>query len=129
MITLSFLKLLENNSLGVIDTDLFFQKLTLDKVGVYISDIGDPITRGSRTTQSFELYSRGKTDVEGYQKLEAILDFMKAVYSTACTLPPVPPISSKEYKNVTIKPLSTITNVGLDAKQRSIYVIQGQITL
>lgn len=129
MITLSFLKLLQDNSLGVIDQDLFFQKLTLDKYGVYISDVGDPIARGSRTTQSFELYARGKTDVEGYQKLEAILDFMKQIYSTGCTLPPVPPISSKEYKNVTIKPLSTITNMGLDAKNRTIYVVQGQITL
>lgn len=40
MITLSLLKFIENNGLGVIDQDLFWQKLTLDKVGIYIADIG-----------------------------------------------------------------------------------------
>lgn len=127
MITLSFLKLLENNGFGTIDTDLFFQKLTLDKKGLYISNIGDPYTRGQRKTQSFELYARGINDVDGYKKLEDVLDFLQASYSTVCTLPPVPPITTKEYKNVTILPLSTITNVGLDANNRIIYSITGQI--
>lgn len=127
MITLSFLKLLEDNDFGVIDNDLFFQKLTLDKKGLYIADIGDSLTRGQRRTQSFELLARGNNDTDGYKMLSDILDFLRESYSEVCELPAVPPISSTEYTNVTILPTSTITNVGLDANNRIIYSITGQI--
>lgn len=128
MITLSFLKLLEDEGFGTIDTDLFFQKLTLDKKGLYIADIGDPLSRGVRKTQSFELYARGSNDVDGYKKLVDLLDWMKEAYGTICNLPSVPPISTDEYSNVTIQPTSSITNVGLDANNRIIYSLTGQIT-
>jgi len=36
MITLSLAKHLEDEDFGVIDTDIFYQKLTLDKKGIYI---------------------------------------------------------------------------------------------
>ena len=127
MITLSFLKLLENNGFGTIDTDLFFQKLTLDKKGLYISDIGDPIEKHKKRTQSFELYARGDNDVWGYKKLTEILDFLQDSYSTVCTLPSVPPITTDDYEKVTILPTGNITNVGLDSVGRIIYSIQGQI--
>lgn len=126
MITLSFLKLLENEGFGVIDTDLFFQKLTLDKKGLYIADIGDPITRGVRLSQSFELFARGNSDVDGHKKLSQVLKFLKDSYSI-CDLPAVPPMTEDGYANVTIKPTSSITNVGLDDNNRIIYSIQGQI--
>lgn len=126
MVTLSFLKLLENNGFGTIDQDLFFQKLTLDKKGLYISDIGDPLTRGQRRSQSFELYARGENDVWGYKTLTEILDFMKDNYSE-CELPSVPPITTDGYSNVTILPTGGITNVGLDDNNRIVYAIQGQI--
>jgi len=129
MITLSFLKLLEDEGFGTIDVDLFFQKLTLDKTGIYIADIGDPISRGSRMTQSFELLARGNTDVDGYKNLVNILNWMKNNYSNVCSLPPVPPITATGYNNVTMLPLSTITNVGLDGNNRIIYSLQGQIIL
>lgn len=128
MVTLSFLKLLEDEGFGTIDTDLFFQKLTLDKKGLYIADIGDPLSRGVRKTQSFELYARGNNDVDGYKNLIDILNWMKEAYGTICELPPVPPISTDEYSNVTIQPTSSITNVGLDANNRIIYSLTGQIT-
>jgi len=127
MITLSFLKLLEDNGFGTIDTDLFFQKLTLDKVGVYITDIGDPVARNSRDTQSYELLVRGKTDVEGYKLLKDIRKFIISNYSTTCELPPVPPITTEEYTNVELSKPSTITNVGLDATKRVIYSLTGTI--
>jgi len=127
MITLSFLKLLEDNDFGEIDTDLFFQKLTLDKKGLYIADIGDSLTRGQRRTQSFELLARGDNDTDGYKMLSDILDFLRECYSDVCELPAVPPISSTVYTNVTILPTSTITNVDLDGNNRIIYSITGQI--
>lgn len=61
MITLSLLKFIENNGLGVIDQNLFWQKLTLDKDGIYIADIGQTKERGGRNVVQFELYSRGVT--------------------------------------------------------------------
>ena len=126
MITLSFLKLLENEGFGTIDTDLFFQKLTLDKKGLYIADIADPMTRGVRKSQSFELYARGDSDVSGYKMLADVLQFMQDSYADVCDLPSVPPISDVSYDNVTILPSSSITNVGLN-NGRIIYSIQGQI--
>lgn len=127
MITLSFLKLLENEGFGTIDVDLFFQKLTLDKKGVYIADIGDPVAKGSRDTQSYELLARGNNDVEGYQLLTAIRKFLIQNYSNICELPPVPPITTEGYTNVELSKPSTITNVGLDAQNRIIYSMTGTI--
>lgn len=127
MITLSFLQLLQDNGFGVLDESLFFQKLTLDKEGIYISDIGEPIGRGSRDVQSFELYARGKNDIEGYKLLTEIRDFLKNSYSAICELPPVPQHNVEGYKNITLSKPSTITNVGLDANNRTIYSLQSQI--
>lgn len=125
--TLNFLQLLQDNNLGVLDEDLFWQELALGETGVYIADIGAPITRGSRITYNFEMYARGEDKVDGYQRLQAILAFMYQIYSTTCTLPPVPKYDALAVPKATIKPLSTITTVGLDAEDRNIYSISGQI--
>lgn len=127
MITLSFLKLLENEGFGTIDVDLFFQKLTLDKKGVYIADIGDPVERHGRDTQSYELLVRGANDVDGYKKLVEIRKFLIQNYSSICELPAVPPITTEVYTNVELSKPSTITNVGLDAQNRIIYSMTGTI--
>ncbi len=126
MITLQLLKYLENNGFGTIDQDLFFQKLTLDKEGIYISDIGQASSRDKRRVQAFELYSRGKNDIEGYKKLDAIIKFLNDSYEV-CQLPAVPPIVDNPISNVAIMPMSTITNAGLDAKNRIIYSATGTI--
>ena len=127
MITLSFLKLLENEGFGTIDVDLFFQKLTLDKKGIYIADIGDPVPRRSRDTQSYELLARGNSDVDGYKNLKAIRKFLIQNYSTICELPAVPPVTTEVYTNVELSKPSTITNIGLDAQNRIIYSMTGTI--
>ena len=127
MITLSFLKLLENEGFGTIDVDLFFQKLTLDKTGVYIADVGDPVERHQRDTQSYELLVRGSNDVSGYQKLKAIRKFLATEYQNICELPAVPPVTTESYTNVELSKPSTITNVGLDAQNRVIYSMTGTI--
>jgi len=127
MITLSFLKLLENEGYGEIDSDLFFQKLTLDKKGIYISDIGDGVPKGSRDTQSYELLSRGTNDIDGYKRLLDIRRFLIRNYSSICELPEVTPITTEAYTNVELSKPSTITNVGLDADNRIIYSMTGTI--
>lgn len=126
MITLSLLKHIENGKFGKIDKDLFFQKLALDKKGVYISDVGSQTPRGGRYAQGYELYSRGSSDVDGYKRLAAIIKYLNDSYGV-CRLPAVPPVTDKEYKNVTIMPLSTITTVGEDANGRMIYSASGII--
>lgn len=127
MITLSFLKLLEGEGFGTIDVDLFFQKLTLDKNGVYIADIGDPVERHGRDTQSYELLVRGKNDVDGYKLLKNIRKFLVGEYQNICELPAFPPITTEVYANVELSKPSTITNVGLDAQNRIIYSMTGTI--
>lgn len=129
MLTLSFLKLLEDEGFGTIDGDLFFQKLTLDKKGIYIADIGEPGQRHGRDTQSYEMLARGSSDValDGYKKLLAIRKFLITEYQNICELPAVPPITTEVYTNVELSKPSTITNVGLDANNRVIYSMTGTI--
>lgn len=127
MITLSLLKLLENEGFGTIDVDLLFQKLTLDKKGVYIADIGTANAKGIRETQGYELLVRGNSDVDGYKKLNEIRQYLRDEYQNICELPAVPPITTKTYTNVELTKPSSITNVGLDAQNRIIYSISGTI--
>jgi hypothetical protein len=129
MITLSLLKFIENNGLGVIDQDLFWQKLTLDKVGIYIADIGQTKERGGRNVVQFELYSRGNSDVDGYKRLQAILDLLNNNY-VVCNLPSVQSgsgVITEGFSNVTIMPPSSISNYGLDSQGRIIYSATGTL--
>lgn len=129
MITLSLLKFIENNGLGVIDQNLFWQKLTLDKVGIYIADIGQTKERGGRNIVQFELYSRGSNDVDGYKRLQAILDLLNNNY-VVCALPSVQSGSqtiTEGFSNVTIMPPSSISNYGLDSQGRIIYSATGTL--
>lgn len=135
MITPHILQLLQENGLGTFaikgneegDDLLFLEKLPLAKEGVFIMSRGTPLTRGQRTTQSFDLYARGSDDIVGAQRLEAILSFFEANYPV-CTLPPVPKISEKQYKNTIILPTSNLSNIGQDSADRVIYMVSAQIT-
>lgn len=129
MITLSLLKFIENNGLGAIDQNLFWQKLTLDKVGIYIADIGQTKERGGRNVVQFELYSRGNDDVDGYKRLQAILDLLNNNY-VVCNLPSVQngsQVITEGFSNVTIMPPSSISNYGLDSQGRIIYSATGTL--
>lgn len=126
MITLSLLKFIENNGLGKIDKDLFFQKMTIGRTGVYIADNGESIQRGWRKRQSFEIFARGDNDIDGYKRLKAIVDLLNDSYGV-CELPAVPPVTTEPYKNVTIMPLSSISNVGLDNDGRVVYSATGTL--
>lgn len=126
MITLSLLKFIEDKGLGRIDEDLFFQKMTLGRVGVYIADNGESIQRGWRRRQSFEIFARGDNDIDGYKRLKAIVDLLNDSYGV-CELPAVPPVTTEPYKNVTIMPLSSISNVGLDDDGRVVYSATGTL--
>lgn len=134
MITLSFLRLLENEGFGTLDVDLFFQKLTLDETGIFISDIGSPTERGSRDVQGYELLARGKDDLVGSYKLSQIRKFIIRNYSSICELPSVSIKVEGEivvippYSNIELSKPSTITEVGLDAQNRIIYSMTGTIT-
>lgn len=132
MITLNLLQLLENNGFGTIDENLFWEKLTLGKVGVYISSLGETRTRAERRIQSFELYSRGSSDLAGCRKLQDIVSFLDSAYSI-CTLPQVvskdnpSEILSEAIENITIMPCSSITDNGLDDNGRIIWTATGTI--
>ena len=127
MITLSLLQYLEDNGFGVVDENLFWQKLSLQKKGVFISSIGQATDRGRRKVQSYQIFSRGVNDIQGYEQLQAIADFLNESYDT-CSLPKCPLVSSsKDFQNVTIMPVSTITNNGEDANGTIIWSLTGNI--
>lgn len=131
MIALSLLKLLQDNGLGTIDQDLFWQKMGLGKSGVYISSIGDARERGALKSQTYELYVKGDSDVSGYQKLLSIVEFLNNSYSSVCTLPAVQRPNgeyvTEGFSNVTIMPLSTISSNGEDENGRVIWSATGQL--
>jgi len=142
MITLNILKLLENNGFGTLmltgtetgQNKLWHEKLPVKEFGVYIMSRGDPIVRGGLITQSFDLYARERNDLDGANRLEAILDFFGKECYPVCALPAVPkPDESGEfyspaYKTSTIVPTFNINNVGVDSTDRVIYLASAQVT-
>ena len=126
MITLSLLKYLENNGLGILDESLFWQKLTVGHNGIYIVEIGDSKSRGIRTSTTYELYSRHTDDVKAYQGLAEVAKLLNSSYEV-CSLPKVPGYTETEFSNVTIMPVSTISNAGLDSEGRVVFSITGKI--
>lgn len=127
--TLSLLQYLADNGFGSIDTDLFWQKLTLDRKGVYISDIGGDQSRGVRDTQSFELYARGADDLDGYQTLNSISKFLSNTLGGTISLPLVPTYTTEGFDCVSITAISSPSNAGVDDQGRMIYAITGQARL
>ena len=126
MITLSLLKFIENNGLGTIDTDLFWQNIGIDSEGVYIVNIGQDQSRGTRRVQRYELYSRNSSKLEGLAKLEAIIDLINNSYNV-CDLPEIEEYEVNSYHNITLLPLSTPTRVGEDENGRVIWSTSGEI--
>lgn len=126
MITLSLLKWMESKGLGEIDKDLFHEKLGLGKVGVYIASEGGALGKGARKVQNFELFCRGRDDIDSQERLVSIAETIVAS-SPICNLPAVPPYSSRSYSSVEVEITSTPTNLGQDENGRLIYSITGRI--
>lgn len=126
MITLSLLKYIEDNGLGTIDTDLFWQNIGIDSEGVYIVNIGQAQARGTRRVQRYELYSRNSSKLEGLAKLEAIIELINNSYNV-CDLPGIEEYGTNSYHNITLLPLSTPTRVGEDENGRVIWSTSGEI--
>lgn len=126
MITLSLLKFIEDNGLGKIDTDLFWQNIGIDAEGIYIVNIGQSQPRGTRRVQRYELYSRDSSKLDGLGKLEAIISLINASYGV-CELPALPDYGIDSYQNITLLPLSTPTRVGEDINGRIIWSTSGEI--
>lgn len=122
--SLSLLKYLENNNFGEIDRDLFWNKLTLDRKGVYISDIGGNQSRGVRPTYSFELYSRGTDDLDGYERLARISEFLSNKLGVSVSLPGTD-YADEGFDCVVIESISTPSSVERDTQGRMIYAITG----
>ncbi len=123
MVTLHLLEYLKDHNFGTaIDTDLFFEKLPLDKTGIAIFSRGGERAYGRRwSAQNFDLYSRGSSDLTGADKLDKIALFFQDSYGEACTLPTVPGVSNRQYKKARITTIDGIENLGLDENDRVIY--------
>ena len=126
VLTLSLLKYLSDNGFGTIDQSLFWEKLGLGKNGLYITDVGDAQERGVRKSTTYELYSRGDSDLDGYTKLQAVAEFLRGSYGV-CDLPAVPPYSDEGFTGVSILLPSTISSMGEDGNGRIIYSITGRV--
>lgn len=126
IITLSLLKFLEDNGIGEIDKNLFWQKLGLGLDGLYIADIGASQSRLARHSTTYEIYSRHKDDLVAYKQLLEVANLLRNSYSV-CNLPSVPPFTDEGFSQVTIMPPTTISNNGQDSNGRIVYSITGQI--
>lgn len=125
MITLNLLKHLETLGFGTIDDTLLWQKMTLDRDGLYIADLGNANTRGGRKSVTFQIFSRATNDVKAYKQLQDVIEALEAE-QIICNLQGITGIS-EDYQNVTIMPFSSIANNGLDANGRTIYSTTGNL--
>lgn len=130
MISLHLLKLLENEGFGTLaltgsesNANLFFEKLPLDKTGVFVMSRGAPLAKGQRVQQNLDFYARGTNDIEGANRLNQILNYFRDEGESICSLPIISGYSELEYKNVFIEPVSSIENAGQDETDRIIYVV------
>lgn len=130
MITLNLLQFIEDNGLGIIDKSLFWEKMPYDVNGIFIKSLGNATTRGALKLQSFELYSRGKNDVQALKQLNDVLTLLDSSFNV-CKLPAVKDCNDSlladEVNGVSIMPTSSITNYGTDDNGRVIYSAQGSI--
>lgn len=126
MVTLSCLKYLEQGGFGIIDKSLFWEKMGLNDIGLYIEDLGGNNARGTRRSTTFQIYSRGTSDVDGYKRLQRVAEFLNRSYSV-CKLPSVPPVTNYGYNNVSFQAISEISSEGVDMNGRVIYSLTGQI--
>ena len=125
MITLSLLQYLEDNNIGTIDENMFWQNLGLDAEGLYIVNIGQAQNRGQRRVQRYEIYVRMERKDLGLKMLEEVIDLIDKSYGI-CDLPAVQDYVDG-YHNITLLPLSTPTRVGEDANGRVIWSASGSI--
>lgn len=128
MITIALLKFLEDNNIGEIDKTLFWQNLDLnvDSPVLYVVNIGQAQTRGTRRVQRYEVYARAKSKLASLQLLESVIALINNSYSV-CELPAVAKYDVPAYGNITLMPLSTPTRVGEDANGRIIWSASGNI--
>ena len=128
MITIAILKFLEDNGIGTIGENLFWQNFDTDDYGLYIVNIGQAQARGSRRVQRYELYARSQNDdkLGSLKLLERVIELINNSYNV-CTLPGIPEEGVPDYENVTLMPLSTPTRVGIDTNGRVIWSTAGNI--
>jgi len=136
MITPHIGKLLEDNGYGTLvltgsetgNPLIYSEKLPIGKNGIYLMSRGTPRGRNLRLSQSFDIYARGRNDLEGGDWLESILQFFDKQCYPACELPAITGYSERIYKNSIIVSTSSVENVGVDDTDRVIYVVSAQIT-
>ena len=129
MITLHLLEYLKDNGFGTaIDTDLFFEVLPLGKEGLAIFSRGGEATYGRRRcVQRFDLYSRGSSNLTGYDKLDKVRTFFSDNYDNLCDLPTIDGVSDRVYKKARITAIDNVENLGLDENDRVIYRLGAEI--
>jgi len=128
MITLHIIQLLQNEGFGTIDAPvngLFWEKLPLNSTGVAIFSRGTELGRGLRSSQAFDLYSRGTSDLRGADNLEKIMEYIEGNF-VQCDLP-LTAKSNKQYKKATIVMTSNVENLGLDENDRLIFRISAEV--
>lgn len=125
VLTLSLLKFLENNGLGTIDENLFWEKLGIGRDGLYITDLGDTQSRIRQSSSTYRIYSRAKDDLKAFSQLQKVFDLLRASYGQ-CKLPAVPPYTDEGFDRVTILPPSAISNDGVDTNGNTIFSITGR---
>jgi hypothetical protein len=122
MVSLHLLQYLQEGGFGTLETSLFFEKLPLGKTGIAIFSRGGERAYGRKlAAQNFDLYSRGSSDLLGYDKLEKIAEYFANNYDNLCQLPIIQNVSNRLYKKARITTIGNIENIGLDENDRVIF--------
>lgn len=129
MISLHLLQYLKDNGYGTaIDTDLFFEDLPAGKNGLAIISRGGETSYSNRSSrQRFDIYSRGTSNLTGYDNLDKLRTFFSDNYDNLCDLPIVPSMSNRIYKNARITIIDNVENIGADENDRVIFRLAAEI--
>lgn len=132
MILLSVLKKLEQDGVGTIDVDLFYEMAAVDadgkpKPGMWIVARGNQVSRLDVGIQSFDIFTRYSDKLLGSQKAQQILEKLQDYFGQVCDLDAVPPYTTQEYKRVRIIPTTGIDSIGADDQDRMVYAVSGEV--
>ena len=119
--------LIENGLLQAFETDVFMEKMPLDKYGASFYSVGDDIrVSNTKSSQGFEIEYRHAADSRvAVDKLEKIAMFIRAAHP--CTLPVIPNVSNRKYVRCSFSNVSNVQNLGEDGNGHIIFKIYGRI--
>lgn len=137
MIAHSLLQQLQDDGWGTVNTTLQLGTLPINATtgkatnGIALSLRGLPVWYANVEVQGLDFYVRNTNYITALQKAQELLEYIQTSYGDICTLPPLQGfgavLASGSYKNVTITPVSSVSEIGVDDNGGMTYQVSAEI--